>query len=670
MRVILCHLLPEKSLAGVTFAFLLAVVFTLPLAIVPAATDSFVLSKEVLLAVATVLLVALAVASAACGAPWRIPLQPVNGVVVAMLVWMAISMLWSVAPALAREELWRAAICVVFFFLFQSLCGEKRSRLLAVGAAAACSTLIASMWTVYTDFRRAFSPGSIAVREVLGDWRDIISTVAFGNTSHLGDFLAFGFLLWSAALLVSRHRVVTAIGVAALWLHAAGLIVAWSVHSNVSLVIAMGFFVFLLRDYVTGRDLVRHRGRFAALMIGWVAVVGFYVVDHPLNPHGSSIWAPKAEVELRAVGIAPPPGGFSGGIFSEAFSSPRWTSGWDTRLAIWLTTLDVIQHHPWLGTGAGTFVYTYPATRSALVMSDPRLAPYGASWTNAAHNDLLQFWSELGILGPMLLVLIVGAALKGGWDRLRAGTSFGNAVILGFAFSALVGQCLQMQMNFVLQLPVSTVILLCLAAVPHMLPGKGKEQSDLMVPVQRPFGPVLLGITMKNMAYPVEVRVWGEFSKAIGVAVSVVAFALAAVAVVPITRPLRADILYRDVYEGKRLMAAGRSVVGYTELLRRAEEVLVVWPAHVDCRSSYQDMLLKAGRYEAVVEQTPRVLEKLNATEVYERRAVALTQLGRSEEANGDWDEVFRRRPEYGGMYPAPFAAYLARHPSAGKSAP
>ena len=102
-------------------------------------------------------------------------------------------------------------------------------------------------------------------------------------------------------------------------------------------------------------------------------------------------------------------------------------------------------------------------------------------------------------------------------------------------------------------------------------------------------------------------------------------------------------------------------------LFPKCEAVLKIWPGHVDCRSRYQEMLLLEGEFQKVVEQTPLVLRKLNAIEVYERRALALEALGRESDATTDWDEVFRRRPYMGPRYPRPYKAWLAR--TAAKSA-
>jgi O-antigen ligase len=649
---------PQPPALGLTFLLLVLLVAGLPLAVIPAATDSFVLSKEILFNGAVALLLALSVGAASTGGEWKVYLTPLNGLVLLFLAWTGLSITWSASPALAKEEFHRLLWQVLFFLLVQNVIGGRRERLLALVYTLGIGTLVVAVLVLVADFRQAFLPGSIMVRQVLGDWRDALSTVALGNTSHLGDLLCFGFILWAGGALLLRGRIQVAIALVALWLHAAGLIVVWSVHSNVSLIMASVLFGWLLRDHVGFPELLRRKRRWIALIAGWVLVVAFYTVDHPLNPHGSAVWGPR--VAAAGVEVSRP----SGGIFSEAFSSPRWTSGLDTRLAIWYTTLEIVRTHPWIGVGAGNFVYTYPATTSPIVQANPKLAPYGSSWTNAAHNELLQFWAELGIIGPALLILVVGAAMKEYWDRLKERPTPGNAVFLAGGLSALTAICLQAQMNFPLQLPVSSMLFFVLLAVPTILPKKSGEEPVLMVPVERPYGPVTLGVTMKNMAYPTDLKVYASIPRPAGVAILLVALAVAGVALVPISSPLRADIVYRPVYEGRRAVRAGGPSAAMDALLAASRDVLGIWPGHVDCRSGYQQLLLDAGKYDEVIAQTPLVLEKLNSTEVYERRAVALTATGSGTEATSDWDEVFRRRPDYGAAYPGPFNEFLERQES------
>jgi O-antigen ligase len=74
---------------------------------------------------------------------------------------------------------------------------------------------------------------------------------------------------------------------------------------------------------------------------------------------------------------------------------------------IWRSTLEMIKQRPLLGTGVGTYALYYPEFRSYEVYDT----------TYLAHNDPLQFWAELGILGP---VLFYGFCIAGFMRTARA----------------------------------------------------------------------------------------------------------------------------------------------------------------------------------------------------------------------------------------------------------
>ncbi|MCC5875265.1 MAG: O-antigen ligase family protein [Candidatus Sumerlaeia bacterium] len=655
-------LLRPPMLAALWLA-LLSLLFLLPIVVVPPAVDSFVLAKRTLLQAGAFILLGLLAATAFHGREARVLLQPINGLLVLLLLWMVVSLLWSSARTMTLEAIWYFAGILGVVLVYQSITEGKRTRLLRVAQVLMLSSLIVALWTLAWDIRAGFFSESFAIRRVLGDWRDFLSVVAFGNTSHIGDFLVFGFLLWVGAFILARHRVAVALSIGALWVHAAALIVCWSVHSNLSLVLSAALAGWLIWRQLGGSMILRRRGRWLVLVAGWILVTLFYVVDHPANPHGSSQWAPAVTAEYEQYGLPVPEGGFSGGIFSQAFASPRWVAGWNTRVAIWLTTLEVVRNNTWLGTGAGTFTHVYPATISELVLNNPELRGYSGSWTNAAHNDLLEYWSELGVPGAFLLVLLVAVSIKQHWDRLQRGTGPGNTVVLSLSMAALVALCLQGQMNFPLQLPVSSLLFFLLLGTPFLLPAGGYETRDLNVPVARLYGPVSLGIQMKNMAYPTEVSLrWAGENRSVATGLSAVCIVIMLVPAWMSLQPLRADMMYREMRELK-LMAEARGMTASRAdaIFEGSERLLSIWPGHVDCRSAYQDALLEVGRYEDVVEQAAIVLEKLNAIEVYERRALALEALGRGDEAIADWNEIFRRRPDMSQRHPAQHNAWLGR---------
>jgi len=80
------------------------------------------------------------------------------------------------------------------------------------------------------------------------------------------------------------------------------------------------------------------------------------------------------------------------------------------RLAMAVTGLRLIAHHPILGVGPGIVGRIYPAWR----------APWGIKEQNShLHNNLLQIAAERGLLGLALWLWMMAAFVVGAWRVLR-----------------------------------------------------------------------------------------------------------------------------------------------------------------------------------------------------------------------------------------------------------
>ncbi|MEM7407779.1 MAG: O-antigen ligase family protein [Pseudomonadota bacterium] len=101
--------------------------------------------------------------------------------------------------------------------------------------------------------------------------------------------------------------------------------------------------------------------------------------------------------------------------------------GFDSnRPALVSSTVDLIGQSYWLGAGAGSFEWRFPAVRGA---------EFGAFYYQHAHNDWLEMVADLGVLGAVPLYVGIGIALArsiGGarrrHDRLARGIATGSAI--------------------------------------------------------------------------------------------------------------------------------------------------------------------------------------------------------------------------------------------------
>lgn len=142
-------------------------------------------------------------------------------------------------------------------------------------------------------------------------------------------------------------------------------------------------------------------------------------------------------------------------IENNSISGDRWE--------IWRSTIEIFKHYPWAGTGIGTFFLYYPEFRPITE----------ASAGFQAHNDLLQFASEMGWMAPVITFIIVGFVIVRTIQFLRSKPSAEqrlNLLIPFAVFGLIIGHSL---VNFNMYVfPTLMIVGLCLAVWNEQITGR------------------------------------------------------------------------------------------------------------------------------------------------------------------------------------------------------
>ena len=80
-------------------------------------------------------------------------------------------------------------------------------------------------------------------------------------------------------------------------------------------------------------------------------------------------------------------------------------SSLNARLLMWRTTLEMIKERPLFGSGIGTFRMNYLNYQAQYLIKNPKYLQYYIK-AGEAHNEYLQMWAELGIIGLGLFLFI------------------------------------------------------------------------------------------------------------------------------------------------------------------------------------------------------------------------------------------------------------------------
>ena len=87
--------------------------------------------------------------------------------------------------------------------------------------------------------------------------------------------------------------------------------------------------------------------------------------------------------------------------------------------------IDIIKHHPWLGTGPGTFHIAY------------RMYQQGAIYSKYAHNNYLEMASEIGIPGLIVYLIFIGGMLWMLGSAWKRGATLAGVVLISLVLFIL-----------------------------------------------------------------------------------------------------------------------------------------------------------------------------------------------------------------------------------------
>ena len=174
------------------------------------------------------------------------------------------------------------------------------------------------------------------------------------------------------------------------------------IHSNLALGLAI---LIVAAIFTTGS-----RGAFASLLAGLVVFAAFASVYFKVHRRCVGMLAVCAAALFGVFALFAPEGNYTlAHALQASFSSATPASTFSERTALWLSSWAIIGDHFWTGTGIGTFFLYYPQYR-------------GADFTTAglmAHNDPLQFWTEMGVFAPVLFYAFVAGGAIRTWRALK-----------------------------------------------------------------------------------------------------------------------------------------------------------------------------------------------------------------------------------------------------------
>ena len=130
----------------------------------------------------------------------------------------------------------------------------------------------------------------------------------------------------------------------------------------------------------------KYRKTIIYFLILTVIALMIFFISSPLNREGTEISKIKARTSITQL--------------TQRFSTLR-------RITIWKFIWLMIKDHPIIGSGLGTFQYNSLQYQAKFFGQGNNRALYPYGITDKAHNEYLQLWAELGIVGLLAFIWMI-----------------------------------------------------------------------------------------------------------------------------------------------------------------------------------------------------------------------------------------------------------------------
>jgi len=214
----------------------------------------------------------------------------------------------------------------------------------------------------------------------LSDLNSLTSTI--GQKNWISNYLAMIFPVVFSYFLLEQSKKNRILYFFLLSILYATLMICQSRGIWISISLTTIIAIYIILKFNLLKVFKENKRGLVLILITFLVITIIYSTDNPLNK--SAITVPQ-----RAIST-----------FDEQDPSIN------TRLLMWKTTFEMIKEKPLLGSGIGTFKMNYLIYQAEFLKSNPYYIKYSGK-AGEAHNEYLQMWAELGIIGLGMFIGII-----------------------------------------------------------------------------------------------------------------------------------------------------------------------------------------------------------------------------------------------------------------------
>jgi len=359
--------------------------------------------------------------------------SPLNFPILSFMAICLLSLIWSNSFFVSLKELPLFLAGPLLYFVITNNISDDRqiSRILNI------LLVVGTLFGIYGLFQYngidfSFWAHNIGRQQIFG---------LFGNVNYFAEYLIVPLPLAISLFLATRNRVHKILLLVGILVMGGSLVLTFTRGSY----LAIGFssiFIFLL--YLTNQSksfIKEHKKIFIFILVLIILITFLFAIPNPLNKSGTIISKIKGRISISQI--------------TQGSSLKR-------RIAIWKFTILMIKDHPLLGSGIGTYKYNTFNYQAEFFEQGKNRSLYPHGFADKAHNEYLQLWAELGIIGLIIFIWLIISYFRFVLKILRkTKDEYKQGIIIGL-MGAIVAVLVDGTFGFPLHLP-ATIVLFWLA---------------------------------------------------------------------------------------------------------------------------------------------------------------------------------------------------------------
>jgi len=434
---------------------IIALVILIPLAFYPYCITVFLPAKEMVAEVLIVLALMFWGFKILSKEEFKFAYTPLNIPILSFIAICILSLIWSNSFFVSLKELPLFLAGPLLYFVVTNNISDERQirRILNV------LLIIGSLFGIYGIFQYngidfSFWMRNIGRQQVFG---------LFGNVNYFAEYLIVPLPIAVSLFFATQNKlkkILLLIGIIAM---SASLTATFTRGSYLGFGVSLIFmsFLFLISR---GKNFIKRNKKIFIIILAVVIIITFlFIVPTPLNKSGTAIEKIKSRVSISQL--------------SQSSSIKR-------RIAIWKFTVLMIKDHPLLGSGIGTYKYNTLKYQAEFFKQGENRSLYPHGFADKAHNEYLQLWAEIGIVGLGIFIWLIISYFSCGLKILRKiKDEYKQGMIIGL-MGAVVAVLVDGMFGFPLHLP-ATVVLFWLALALTVAVSKNKTNAEEINIVQK-----------------------------------------------------------------------------------------------------------------------------------------------------------------------------------------